>query len=76
MALKFSCSCVRFPPAFPEWSSTTLASSRRHDRFLDETDEDAGVKRTKTFQLKSGDELLVTLGRERFHAPEILFTVR
>ena len=60
---------------FPGWSSTILASPRRHDRFLEETQEDAGVTTTKSFTLKSGDELVVMLGKERFHAPEILFTV-
>ncbi|CAN0428899.1 unnamed protein product, partial [Ascophyllum nodosum] len=44
------------------------------ETFLEETQEDAGVTTTKSFTLKSGDELVVMLGKERFHAPEILFT--
>ncbi|CBJ28578.1 TiTiN family member (ttn-1) [Ectocarpus siliculosus] len=42
--------------------------------FIDETDKDEEVTKTKTFTLKSGSELDVKIGRERFHAPEILFT--
>ncbi|CAB1098274.1 unnamed protein product [Ectocarpus sp. CCAP 1310/34] len=42
--------------------------------FIDDTDTDEEVTKTKTFTLKSGSELDVKIGRERFHAPEILFT--
>lgn len=42
--------------------------------YIDETDKDEEVTKTKTFTLKSGSELDVKIGRERFHAPEILFT--
>ncbi|CAN0379310.1 unnamed protein product, partial [Ascophyllum nodosum] len=64
------CKGARLSPKLAQYESCET------DKFLDETDEDAGVKTAKTFTLKSGDELLVTLGRERFHAPEILFTPR
>eukprot|EP00903_Cladosiphon_okamuranus_P005875 g5811.t1 len=41
--------------------------------FGDEADKDEPLTQTKTFTLKSGDALDVQIGRERFHAPEILF---
>lgn len=43
--------------------------------FGDEADKDEPLTKTQTFTLKSGDELDVQVGRERFHAPEILFKV-
>lgn len=43
--------------------------------YVDEADKDEAIIETKCFLLKSGNELEVKVGRERFHAPEILFTV-
>lgn len=43
--------------------------------FFNEAEKDEAVTKTQTFTLKSGNELDVRIGRERFHAPEILFQV-
>ena len=43
---------------------------------LDKEDSDKPVTKAKTFTLKSGNELQINIGRERFHAPEIIFQVR
>ena len=42
---------------------------------LDKEDSDKPVTKAMTFTLKSGDELQIDIGRERFHAPEIIFQV-
>lgn len=50
-------------------------SHRPHTSFVDETDKDESITKMKSFTLKSGEELEVTVGLERYHAPEIFFKV-
>lgn len=42
---------------------------------FDREESDRPVLKAKTFTLKSGNELQIDIGRERFHAPEIIFQV-
>ncbi|CAM9444507.1 unnamed protein product, partial [Hapterophycus canaliculatus] len=57
--------------ASPMLSGYEACDSR--EVFFNEADKDEAVTKTQTFMLKSGNELDVKIGRERFHAPEILF---